>query len=97
MSTRVLVLWEPTVLLLIALVGVILTVYDKRAAKKNPRNRVPENVLMLFAVLGGALPMYLTMLLIRHKTRHKKFMVGLPVIIALQIAAAAAIVWFMSR
>ena len=79
---------------LISLIGVILTVYDKIAAKKRPRNRVPERTLLLCGALGGALPMYLTMLLIRHKTKHKKFMIGLPVIVVLQIAAAGAILWF---
>ena len=82
---------------LISLIGVAVTVYDKIAAKKRPRSRIPEKTLLLCGALGGALPMYLTMLLIRHKTKHKKFMVGLPLIIVLQIAAAAAIVWFMSR
>ena len=37
------------------------------------------------AAFGGALGMLASMLLIRHKTQHKKFMVGLPVILALQI------------
>ena len=84
-------------LALISLISVILTVYDKIAAKKRPRNRIPEKTLLLCGALGGALPMYLTMLLIRHKTRHKKFMIGLPVIIVLQIAAAGAAIWFAMR
>ena len=72
----------------ISLVTVIVTVYDKIAAKKRPRHRVPENTLLLLAVLGGGPAEYLTMQLIRHKTKHQKFMIGLPVIILLEAAAA---------
>jgi uncharacterized membrane protein YsdA (DUF1294 family) len=35
--------------------------------------------------------MFLTMLLIRHKTKHKKFMIGIPLIMILQAAAAIAV------
>ncbi len=76
------------VILLVAAVSaltVVVTVYDKVAAKKLPRNRVPEKVLFLLALLGGAAAEYITMKIIRHKTLHKKFMIGLPVIIALHV------------
>ena len=55
--------------------------------------RIPESQLMLISAIGGSIGMYLTMKKIRHKTRHPKFMVGIPVIIALQIALAAFILW----
>lgn len=61
-----------------------LTLYDKRAARQS-RWRIPESTLLTVAAFGGALGMLASMLLIRHKTQHKKFMVGLPVILALQI------------
>lgn len=64
--------------------AVCITVYDKYAAKRK-RTRVPEKVLFLTALCGGSLAMYVTMLVIRHKTKHKRFMVGLPVIIAVQV------------
>ena len=72
-------------LMLISLFSAIITVYDKTASKHFKRNRVPEKVLFASAILGGSLSMYITMQLIRHKTRHKRFMIGLPVIFALQI------------
>ena len=72
----------------ISIVTVIVTVYDKLAAKKRPKHRVPENTLLLLAVLGGSAAEYVTMLLIRHKTKHRKFMIGLPVIILLETLAA---------
>lgn len=75
------------------IIGVILTIYDKIAAKKFPRNRVPEAVLVMFGVLGGAIPMYITMQLIRHKTKKPKFSVGFPIIILLHLALAAVTVF----
>lgn len=77
----------------ISLLTIAVTVYDKIAAKKRPKRRIRENTLLLLAILGGGPAEYLTMLVIRHKTRHKKFMVGLPVIILLE-AAAAGLVWY---
>ena len=79
----------------VSLTAVILTVYDKRAAKRRPRRRIPEKTLMWVAALGGAETMLLTMLLIRHKTLHKKFMIGLPLLIALH--AAGAVAWVLLR
>ena len=81
----------------ISLVTVIVTVYDKIAAKKRPRHRVPENILLLLAVLGGGPAEYVAMQLIRHKTRHKKFMIGLPVIILLETLAAGLVWYFRFR
>lgn len=62
---------------LISIAAVYLAVLDKRRARRGGR-RVPERTLLLAGFLGGALPMYAVMRLIHHKTRHKKFMVGLP-------------------
>ena len=77
----------------VTLLGIALTVYDKIAAKKRPRRRVPEKTLLLAGALGGAAGMYAAMLLIRHKTKHAKFMLGLPAILLLQIAVALAAVY----
>lgn len=69
-------------LICIAAVGIFMTVYDKIAAKHKKR-RVPERTLLTIAVLGAALPMFMTMQGIRHKTKHKRFMIGLPVLFCL--------------
>jgi len=71
----------------ISLLAIILTVYDKRAARRR-KWRVRESTLLLVAALGGSVAMLFTMHVIRHKTKHSKFIVGIPVIIALQIALA---------
>ena len=73
-------------LALISLIAVILTVSDKRRARK-PKYSIRESVLLLFSALGGSLAMFITMLLIRHKTNHMKFMLGIPLIIVIQLAA----------
>ena len=77
--------------LAMGIIGFIMTVYDKGAAKKG-RHRISERALMLEALFGGAVGMYITMHLIRHKTQHKKFMIGLPVMIVLHIAVIAVTV-----
>lgn len=71
-------------------VGVIMTVHDKHAAQKGKR-RISEKALMLEAFFGGAIGMYIAMNLIRHKTKHKKFMIGLPLMIIVHIAIIAAV------
>ena len=91
-------LWNPAIIValvcwaVISLVTVIVTVYDKIAAKKRPKHRIRENTLLLLALLGGGVAEFATMLLIRHKTKHKKFMIGLPVIIAAQAVAVALVI-----
>ena len=64
-------------LALVGVVGSVVSVYDKWAAKHNPRHRVREKTLLRLGAIGGALLMYLTMQLIRHKTQHKYIMRGL--------------------
>lgn len=73
----------------ISLVTAAVTVYDKIAAKKSAW-RIPEKTLLLLALVGGAAAEYVVMLAIRHKTKHKKFMIGLPAILILHAAAVAA-------
>ncbi len=72
-------------LVIISAVSVIICIYDKIAAKQNSR-RIRERILLFLSGLGGAAAMYITMRIIRHKTKHTKFMLGLPVIILLQMA-----------
>ena len=72
-------------MLVMSVPAVMLTVKDKLAAKKRAR-RVPERTLMLVGAFGGAFAMLLTMLVIRHKTKHVKFMLGLPLFIAVHAA-----------
>lgn len=70
--------------LIISLVAVGLTVYDKNAAK-NKKQRISEKSLLTVAFLGGAAAMFYTMKSIHHKTLHKKFMIGLPLIMVFHL------------
>lgn len=75
---------------IISAVSVIVTAYDKIAAKSGAW-RIPEKTLLLLGFFGGAAAMLVTMLIIHHKTRHAKFMVGLPLEIVLHIAIIIAV------
>lgn len=77
-------------LILINALGMILMLADKHRARKN-RWRIPEATLLLTALLGGSIGSLMGMYTVRHKTRHLKFTVGIPVILALQIVAAILI------
>ena len=74
-------------LLLINAVAFILMLTDKYKARKNLW-RIPEAVLMGSALLGGNVGALPGMYACRHKTRHLKFTLGIPVILAVQIIAA---------
>ncbi len=76
----------------VSLVSVVITVADKMSAKRGGW-RVPEATLMTLGLFGGALTMYVTMKTIRHKTKHKKFMIGLPLEIALHTAVVCCLVY----
>lgn len=67
------------------IIGCIMVMKDKQRARQG-RRRIPERRLMWMGALGGAMLMWLTMILIHHKTHRKKFMVGLPIMLAVQIA-----------
>lgn len=48
--------------------------------------RIPESVLMWAAVLGGSIGALSAIYAFRHKTRHKKFTIGVPLILILETA-----------
>ena len=76
----------------IAAISVAITVCDKSAAKKGAW-RISEFTLMMFGFAGGALPMFITMKKIRHKTKHMKFMIGLPAEMLLHVLIIAGIAY----
>ena len=79
---------------IISLISVIVCIYDKKISKKNRVElRTPEKNLMLLSALGGSVAMFITMQIIRHKTKHVKFMLGIPLIIIVQ----AVIVFLLFR
>ena len=71
-------------LLLINASAFLLMLIDKWKAKKNLW-RISEATLMSTAILGGGIGALLGMYTVRHKTRHLKFTLGIPLILAVQI------------
>ena len=79
----------------ISLISIIVCCYDKFAAKHNPKHRTREATLLLLSALGGSVAMLVTMLIIRHKTKHMKFMIGIPAIIILQVAISLGVLFLL--
>ena len=72
-------------LTIINAIAFLLMLTDKANARKKFW-RIPERVLFAAAVLGGSVGILLGMYLARHKTKHPKFVIGIPVILAVQVA-----------
>lgn len=66
---------------------------DKAKAIKHAW-RIPEKTLLFLAALGGSVGAWLGMQIFRHKTKHLKFVVGVPVIFFLQVTAVMAIYFY---
>jgi len=66
------------------IVAFIMYGIDKYKAKQGEW-RIPESTLLLLALLGGSIGALVGMRVWHHKTKHKKFYIGVPAIIALQL------------
>ena len=75
-------------LLLINAASFTLMLVDMYKAKKNLW-RIPEATLLGFAMIGGSFGALLGMRLVRHKTRHPRFYIGLPVLFVIHILILA--------
>ena len=62
---------------------------DKRRARRG-RRRISERCLLLFALFFGAVGALAGMYVFRHKTRHTKFVILVPLFLVLQAAAVTA-------
>lgn len=71
-------------LLLINAAGFVLMLVDKFKARKNLW-RIPEATLLGVATIGGSVGALIGMYTVRHKTRHLKFTLGIPLILAVQV------------
>ncbi len=80
MRTSILIIY----LLLVNAAGFVLMGMDKRRAKRDAW-RIPERNFFIAAILGGALGCYFGMQVFHHKTLHKAFTIGMPVILIVQI------------
>ena len=77
-------------LLIINALGLLFMLIDKQKAKRNAW-RIPEATLLTIAALGGSIGCIAGMYLFRHKTKHLKFTVGLPLLFILNFVVLAGI------
>lgn len=64
--------------------GLILMAMDKNLAKNN-KLRIPENALFLISLLLGSIGILLGMYIFRHKTKKKRFVYGIPMVLLIQL------------
>lgn len=60
--------------------------YDKKMAI-NSRWRIAEKQIFLICLLGGSVGTYVAMNIFRHKTKKKKFKIGVPILIIINMVA----------
>lgn len=58
---------------------------DKWKARRG-KWRIPEDPLIWLAIAGGSIGALLGMYVFRHKTQHRKFTLGVPAILLVQVA-----------
>ena len=72
-------------LIVINIVGFALMAWDKRCAIDHAW-RISEKTLFIVALIGGSFGCWIGMYAFRHKTQHTKFVLGMPLILAAQLA-----------
>ena len=77
--------------MLINLIGFAAMALDKRRAIRH-KWRIPERTLFLIALLFGSIGVLTGMYVFRHKTKHKSFVIGMPLLLLLNIVCIAGII-----
>ena len=77
---KLLLIW----LIFINIITYIIYAIDKYKSMHH-KWRIRESTLIMLAVIGGSVGALLAMYTVRHKTKHNKFRIGVPVILAVQI------------
>lgn len=80
-------------LIIVSLIGFAIMGIDKSKAKKN-QWRIPERNMFLTAACGGAIGVWAGMEYFRHKTKHNKFVYGIPFILFVQVALFIVLIVF---
>lgn len=83
-------------LLLINAAAFLLMLADKQKARKK-KWRIPERTLIGVAAIGGSIGALIGMYTFRHKTKHPKFYIGIPVILVCQVALGILVFRFLHR
>ncbi|MDV4152235.1 DUF1294 domain-containing protein [Clostridium sp. AL.422] len=71
-------------LILINVIAIITIYIDKQKAIKH-QWRIKESTLFLISILGGSIGSLIGIYTFRHKTKHLKFTIGIPLILIIQI------------
>ncbi len=71
-------------LLIMNIAGMIVCGMDKKKAIRH-QWRIPERNIFMIAILGGSIGVLIGMHVFRHKTKHKQFTIGIPLILLCQI------------
>ncbi|WP_251388908.1 DUF1294 domain-containing protein [Mediterraneibacter agrestimuris] len=71
-------------IILINVITFLLFGEDKKRARQN-KYRIPERTLLLFAFFGGAFGALIGMKTFHHKTRKRKFRIGVPMFLIMQL------------
>lgn len=74
------------IVIIINIIAFLIMGYDKKLAKDH-KLRISEKALFTFALFFGGVGIYLGMYTFRHKTKHAKFTVLIPITIILNIIA----------
>jgi len=82
----------PLYLIIVNAAAFLLMLADKLKAKRGAW-RIPEATLIGAAAIGGSVGALAGMYCFRHKTRHLKFTLGIPVILIAQIMLA---IWLVA-
>ena len=77
-------------LILINALGFLLMLLDKHKARKKVW-RIPEATLLIVALIGGSVGSLIGMYLVRHKTKHLQFSLGIPIMLVIHILIGLAI------
>lgn len=78
----------------INIITFVIYAYDKHLAYYL-KFRIPEVVLLFFAFIGGAFGALLSMWLFKHKTKHPKFTVSVPVFLIIQAFLVVYVIYIL--
>ena len=87
--TRIMILLYAFVMSLIAFAAFGIDKYKAKAQ----RWRIRERTLFALALMGGGIGAFLGMKVFHHKTRHRKFAIGIPVIMVIQLILLGFALW----
>lgn len=80
--------------IIINIVGFAAAYADKQKAKRG-EHRISEPTLFFISLIGGSVGMFAAMKKFRHKTKQKRFMIGIPLMIVCQLGLAAVIAGYL--